>query len=144
MGSCYFYVTKEEPAYNWNYDKLIQNTIVQGYASELDFMWQCLPKHLRDKYPMLRRIDYESGVYIDENLNLSPIEVNELAEELQKIVNILAYQDFEPGLDAKQFKHYLETVHSGFKREELNENLAFILQMLNTAKSERAWIRISR
>jgi hypothetical protein len=94
MGSCYFFITKEKPVYEWNYEKLIQNTIAQGYASELDFMWRCLPKHLRDKYPMLGKVDYHSGFYYGENLILSPQEVKDLTSELEKILNILHYRDF--------------------------------------------------
>jgi hypothetical protein len=144
MGSCFLYITKEKPEYGWAYDRLKEASIRQGYGSALDHMWRCLPKHLRDKYPMLGKVDFQSGCYYDEVLNLTPQEVKSLREEFEKLLNVLNYQDFEPGLDAAQFNQYLQSGHYGFESGYFEEQRKDTFELLKYAESENCWIRISR
>ncbi len=143
MGSCFLYITKEEPGYEWAYDRLKEASIRQGYGSALDHMWRCLPKHLRDKYPMLSKVDFQSGCYYDEELNLAPHEVKRLREEFEKLLNVLNYKDFEPGLDAAQFRQYLQSGYYGFEEGYFEQQREATIELLKYAESGNCWIRIS-
>jgi hypothetical protein len=144
MGSCFLHITRDKPEYEWSYDKLREASIKQGYGSALDNMWRCLPKHLRDKYPMLGKVDYQSGYYSDEDLILSPQEVKKLKEEFEKLLNVLSYNHFEQGLDAEHFKQYLESGHYGFDERYFEKERKETIELLQYADEENGWIMIKR
>lgn len=144
MGSCFLHITKEQPAYEWDYDQLYELSIKQGYGSALDHMWRCLPKHVRAKYPMLGKVGYQSGYYQDEDLILTSQEVKALKAEFEKLLNVLSYKDFETGLNAEQFKKHLESGHYGFGETYFETERQETFDLLECAEEENGWIMIKR
>ncbi len=93
---------------------------------------------------MLGKVDFQSGCYYNEKLNLAPQEVKRLREEFEKLLNVLNYKEFEPGLDAAQFKQYLQSGHYGFEETYFEEQRKDTFELLKYAENEKCWIRISR
>jgi hypothetical protein len=65
------------------------------------------PRVLRDKFPMLTRLDFYSGNYVDERQVVEGSDLIQLEKELIIVRKIINYEYFIAGLDNSKFKEYL-------------------------------------
>jgi hypothetical protein len=118
--------------------------ITEGSASALDNLWRSLPKPLRPKFPMLFKVDAQSGYYDGEHLILSPEEVKQLKVEFDHILKVCAYEAFEPGLEVENFLKYWQSRVSWNDEEYFVESNKSTKELLDLANRENAWIMIVR
>lgn len=93
----------------------------------------------KDEFPVLCKIQINSGHYIDEDLWLDSEETHDLLDELTKIRRITKRKEFITSVDGELvMKFWIDC--RGI--EKFEEHLDYIERMLRMAFENEYWIRI--
>lgn len=146
MGTVFLEITTSEPAYEMGFEERSQIKIAQGYAAVLDGLFNILPKPLRVDFPLLAKIEVNSGFYRDEMLILSPNEVRQLNDEFSLIIKACNYETFLKGLEASKFLRFWKANKTYPERSEkdFQGELDFTKNLLALAENNNAWIVVIR
>jgi hypothetical protein len=68
---------------------------------------RAFPKHLRANFPILMRLDIDSGYYYNEVQEVLANDLLQLKEELLVIKKLINYEQFLEGLDTNKLKEFL-------------------------------------
>jgi hypothetical protein len=111
----------------------------------LDKIVDKLPKLHRDKFPILKILDFNSGQYIGEKICLKREQVKQLNKEFNSILEILNKRHFLENVDANNLTSFLcNEHHPPLTKTELTNELNEMNELIEFAASNDCIIYINR
>jgi hypothetical protein len=145
MGSIYISIVKDKPKAEWSFNDLNGKILKQGYAYLLDKIVEKLPKQHRDKFPILKFLEFEGGFYRGEKLLLDTKEVKSLKTEFDYVIDILNKRQFLENVDADLILEYLsKDSYPTLTSDKIIEELLEIKQLIDFADWNNCYICIDR